>query len=98
MHAGAVTAQHNAAAAAPPRPTFAHSAASATLAQGAELGLPTDCEARFAKGSLLGVGSFGTVHLATCRASGREVAVKKLRKDLPRGLHLTRGTGRCVLL
>lgn len=46
------------------------------------------------EGALLGVGSFGTVHLATCRISGREVAVKKLRKDLPRGLHITRGTGR----
>lgn len=95
--AGAISAQQHAgsaAAATPPRPTFAHSAATAAPARGAELGLPTDFEDRFAEGALLGVGSFGTVHLATCRTSGREVAVKKLRKDLPRGLHLTRGTGR----
>jgi hypothetical protein len=83
------TAAHTA----PLRPAHAPAAAPA---HGSELGLPTNFGERFAEGALLGVGSFGTVHLATCRTTGREVAVKKLRKDLPRGLHLTRGTGRSV--
>lgn len=92
-HAGATARTHQqrtcSASAASERPAQA----SGAPARG-ELGLPTNFEERFAEGALLGVGSFGTVHLATCRSSGREVAVKKLRKDLPRGLHITRGTGR----
>lgn len=62
-------------------------------AQG-ELGLPLDFEEHFDIGTtLLGVGSFGTVHPATNIATGQEFAVKKLRKDLPRSQG-TRGTGR----
>lgn len=96
--AGLISAQHyavNAAVAVASRAT--PQAAPPAPGRGTELGLATGFDARYEMGALLGVGSFGTVHQAVDRASGREVAVKLLRKDLPRGMHPTRGTGRSAL-
>lgn len=73
--------------------TVVHSALLDGGIQG-ELGLPVNFDEQYEMSStLLGVGSFGSVHLATHTASGHEFAVKQLRKDLPRSRGM-RGTGR----